>query len=180
MTIHQFTKALILSFCLSSLAVAGETNTVPPDIDSTVTDTDFTLCGAKKSSKAMELASKPKPTNTEGISYVSGGICSEEVNFMKDIANRFPLEVVLVQQEQGREVYLADVTVSLQDAKQQEVLQVLTDGPFLFVNLPNGKYTINASYRGVKKTQQVTITKKHSRVVFVWEEGLGQRPPVSE
>jgi hypothetical protein len=162
---------LIFSFCLVNLANAGEVNNTPKDIDFPYSDEDFSPCGVAKSDEEMAAASEPKPADTNEITYVSGGICAEEVNFMKGIARHFPLEVVLVQEHEGREIYIADVSVSLQNAKQKQVLDVVTDGPFIFVNLPDGKYTVTASYHGISQTKSVNIAqKKHSRIVFLWKD----------
>ncbi len=170
MTTPHLISTMIIGLCLSGLAIAAEIDASPKDIDYDYSDDEVSQCGVKKSDKELLAAAEPEPAKTVDISYVSGGICAEEVNFMKGIAQHFPLEVVFVQQEQGKEVYLADVAVSLQNAKQEEVLFVATEGPFLLVNLPNGKYTIYATYHNVKQTKQVNITKKHSRIVFLWED----------
>lgn len=160
----------MMSVFLTNLAIAEQVDTSSQHIDYAYDSEAFSTCGVKKSEKELLAASTPKPAQKTEITYVSGGICAEEVNFMKGIAQHFPLEIVLVQQEEGKEVYIADVNVSLQNAQQEEVLSVVTEGPFLFVNLPDGKYTITAIYHDVEQKKQVNISKKHSRVVLLWKE----------
>jgi len=128
--------------------------------------------------EAITLETETSLTECEEIRYLSGGISGDEVAFMKSIAHLFSLEMVFVQADKGKEVYLADVVVSLQNDKE-EILRTLTDGPFLFVHVPNGKYTITASYKGIEQTRQVNITKgKHRRTVFLWREEVEPVTPM--
>ena len=53
--------------------------------------------------------------------------------------------------------------------KKNTVLDVTTEGPFLLVNLPNGKYVITAEFNSDTKQQKVNVgAKKHQKVVFWW------------
>lgn len=170
MSIRQLISTIIISVCLSHITIAEEVENSAKGIDYAYDNEAFSPCGVKQSEKELLAAATPDPAKTTEITYVTGGVCSEEVNFMKGIAQHFPLEIVLVQQVNGKEIYIADVNVSLQNAQQEEVLYVVTDGPFLFVNLPDGKYTITATYHDIKQTKQVNITRKHSRVVVLWDK----------
>ncbi|MFV1923099.1 MAG: hypothetical protein ACMZ63_10925 [Methylotenera sp.] len=115
------------------------------------------------------------PIGTEedaAISYVTGGICVDEAEMMKSIANNFPLEIVLVEKsdEYEKENYIADVRVVITDTKKEKkYLDVYTEGPFLLVNLPDNRYLITADHNGVSKEYKVNIdNKKHKRIVFLW------------
>lgn len=180
MLIRHLLSTIIISVCLSSFAIAEEVENSSKDIDYAYDNEAFSPCGVKQSDEELLAAVTPEPAKTNEITYVTGGVCSEEVNFMKGIAQHFPLEIVLVQQANGKEIYIADVNVSLHNAQQEEVLYVVTDGPFLFVNLPDGKYTINATYHDIKQTKQVNITKKHSRVVMLWDDKQADNSVVEE
>ena len=170
MLIRHLLSTIFISVCLANFAIAEEIESSSRDIDYAYDNEAFSPCGVKQSENELLAAVTPEPARTTEISYVSGGVCSEEVNFMKGIAQHFPLEIVLVQQVDGKEIYIADVNISLHNAQQEEVLYVVTDGPFLFVNLPDGKYTITATYHDIQQTKQVNITKKHSRVVMLWDD----------
>ncbi|MGJ8620853.1 MAG: hypothetical protein ACSHWN_11025 [Methylophilaceae bacterium] len=106
------------------------------------------------------------------ISYVSGGVCLDEVELMKSIANKFPLEIVLVEKsdKNEKENYIADVKVVITDVKKEnKFLDVYTEGPYLLVNLPDNRYLITAQYNGINKEYKVNIdNKKHKRIVFLW------------
>ncbi len=106
------------------------------------------------------------------INYVTGGVCIDEAELMKSIANNFPLEIVLVEKsdENEKENYIADVRVVITDTKKEKkFLDVHTEGPFLLVNLPDNRYLVTADHNGVSKEYKVNIdNKKHKRIVFLW------------
>jgi hypothetical protein len=123
-------------------------------------------------SAVEEMNIMPISTGDEDISYVSGGICLDDVEFMKGIAHQYPLEIVLVEKndEYQKENYIADVRVIITDIKKEKkFLDVHTEGPFLLVNLPDNKYLITAEFNGNSKEYKAIINnKKHKRVVFLW------------
>jgi hypothetical protein len=62
------------------------------------------------------------------------------------------------------------VSITIIDAKKQIVFSLDQAAPRLLLNLPNGKYSIIASYQG--NTQRYTFTsnaKKHQRVILNWK-----------
>ena len=118
-----------------------------------------------------DLNALPQPVkHTVGdVSYVSGGVGSDEAIEMKRLARSYKLEIVCVQKVEGIDSYITDVKVQISDTKGNAVLDIATDGPILLADLPKGKYTISAENNGVIKTNHVVIgSKKHHRLVFVW------------
>ena len=103
------------------------------------------------------------------VSYLTGGIGSSEADSMREAAKDYVLEIVFVQKLKQLEEFISDVKVQIQDAQKNTVLDVITEGPFLLVNLPNGKYTITAEFNSDTKKQKVNVgTKKHQKIVFWW------------
>lgn len=158
---------LMMSLLLPTLSIAAETE--PNNIDYSHTEDSFTPCGVEQSAEDINLLPPLSETKVGDITYVTGGICIGGVRHMKNIAKDYPLEVVLVEQENGKEVYLADVNINIFDAKDKLLLNASTEGPFLLAKLPDGIYKITAEYNTVMKTKQVTInSKQHKRIVFLW------------
>jgi hypothetical protein len=102
------------------------------------------------------------------VTYVSGGIGSCESQEMRKIAKEYQLELVFVQKTATAESFLANIPVEVIDSKGSYAIDTVTKGPFLLAKMPNGRYTVTATFNGETKTQQVSITAKHQRVVFVW------------
>lgn len=157
----------IMSFIFVSLIMS--TSFAADSVQPTITE-EATDVGSEEEC-GIDLISPPKPITTGEVSYVSGGICIGGVNQMKSMAKDFPLEIVLVEKsdEYEKENYIADVKVTINDASESLVLDVVTEGPFLLVNLPSGNYQITAEYHNVVKSRRVKINKnKHERIVFLW------------
>ena len=126
------------------------------------------------------LSAEPMPMHNMhagDVSYLTGGIGSSEAESMREAAKDYAIEIVFVQKLKQLEEFISDVKVQIQDAQKNTVLDVITEGPFLLVNLPNGKYIITAEFNSDTKLQKVNVgAKKHQKVVFWWPI-LEQREP---
>lgn len=176
MKINRFLSVVLITCLLSPMIVLG----VDTEIDYPNTGDDFSPCGKAMSFEEINQLPVPEATQVGEVSYISGGSCSDSVRQMKGVAESFPLEIVLVEKEGSKEVYIADVKVRITDAKHNDILNVITDGAFLLVNLPDGQYEVTAEYNLVSQNKRVSINhKKHKRVVFLWDNELNAEP-VSE
>ena len=153
-----------------SVIAADSADVNPDDLEYSESGGELADCSANAEGE-INLAPPLKETKVGEVSYISGGICISGVRQMKGLAKHFPLEIVLVEKVEGQEKegYIADVNVKIVNAKDKLVLETSTEGPYLLVKLPDGKYKITAEYNYVVKTNRVNINnKKHERVVFLW------------
>jgi hypothetical protein len=104
------------------------------------------------------------------VTYVTGGVGDTEAAAMKHLAKEYSLEVTFTQKQAGQpEEFLSDVRVKIQDAQQQIVLDITTDGPFLLANLPLGNYLVIAEYNGAIRQKKVSLkADKHRKIDFNW------------
>ena len=110
-----------------------------------------------------------KPEIVGDITYISGGIGESEAEMMRGVAKDYPLEMVFVQKLKQHEEFLADVNVKILDIRKSVLLDVATEGPYLFAKLPPGKYLVTAEHNGEVKRQWVRVgSKKHQKIVFWW------------
>jgi hypothetical protein len=111
-------------------------------------------------------------TTTEGnVSYLSGGIGIDESTAMKNAASKYSLELVFSAKAGATAAYLANVHVKVSDRAGKSVIDTVSQGPYLLANLPDGNYQVEASNKGVAKTERVTLKKgSHQRLVFFWSE----------
>ncbi|WP_423708463.1 hypothetical protein [Undibacterium sp. WLX3042] len=132
------------------------------------------ICCAIFSLSANVQASEqnlPAEKTEHGVTYVSGGIGSDESNAMKRAAANYPLECIFTVKSAGKEIYLADVHVRLSDKQGKVLLDTVSDGPYLFAKLADGYYRIEAIREGSTKTQSIEIKNgAHKKVVFSWFE----------
>jgi hypothetical protein len=68
-----------------------------------------------------------------------------------------------------RAVYISDVQVIIKDASGNTVLETITEGPYLLVKLPPGKYSLDATYESVKLHRDLSIQKGGSKqITLLW------------
>ena len=117
------------------------------------------LAGAWSVTYGLERA-----THRLGLSYVSGGAGLSEQDELYQERNSYNLWLTTAAKGSG--AYLADVQVRIVDRRtQQPVLVHTLDGPWLFVELPAGRYDMEASYREspahALQTLKRTLTLQH-------------------
>ncbi|HYL88563.1 MAG TPA: carboxypeptidase regulatory-like domain-containing protein [Burkholderiales bacterium] len=109
----------------------------------------------------------PQSRTEHGITYMSGGIGSDESAAMKAEAKNYPLSLVF---SAGRhDAYLADVPVTIKDRSGKTLLDTVSSGPLMLLKVPAGKYTIVATRDGKALHRTVLVKAKGDRqVLFHW------------
>lgn len=95
--------------------------------------------------------------------FVCGGIGSDESTAMRGAMKSHPLSLLFARADGA---YLADVGVTVMDASGKPALKTRARGPVCLVDLPAGKYTIEADDAGNVKKQMVTVGGKPATVDF--------------
>lgn len=110
------------------------------------------IAGASSAAAAL-----PDTQVQNGVTYLTGGIGSDESGSIKQVLKDYPLVLIFARPQQGGAAYLADVQVAIQDKDEQQVLNVKTDGPYLLVKLPPGTYRVVANAGGSIQSQTVEV-----------------------
>lgn len=101
--------------------------------------------------------------------YVSGGIGQDEADAMKRAAASYPLGLMFIARQDGRNVYLAGTDVTVRDKDGNVVLTAVADGPFLLARLPAGRYTVEATFLDQTQVRSATVNPhRHVNLVFEW------------
>jgi hypothetical protein len=109
--------------------------------------TALALAGmASVAGPASALVAQLPPEQHEGqVAYVSGGIGKSEARLFERQMARYPLAIELVEHARRRAAFTADAKVTIVDARGRAVLDTRAAGPFMLVDLPDGRYSIVAS-----------------------------------
>ena len=86
--------------------------------------------------------------------YVCGGVGSDESVAMRAAMKDHPLALLFAR---ASGAYLADVDVMVKDASGGTAMAMRASGPVCLVDLPAGRYTVEAASEGVTKSQAVTL-----------------------
>lgn len=107
----------------------------------------------------------PSVQNANGVSYITGGIGDEEVAEIDAQEHNFNTHIVMIAT--GGE-YMGEVNVRILSKSGNEVLHLDNIGPYLYANLPNGAYTVEAtSSSGVTESVKFTVPAKNPKVKTV-------------
>ncbi|HWP24295.1 MAG TPA: carboxypeptidase-like regulatory domain-containing protein [Candidatus Binatia bacterium] len=113
----------------------------------------------------------------QGFPYLFGGISSNEREAMKERAKAKGYNVKLIFAEKSGP-FIAGVTVVIADAKGAEMASVETDGPWFYIELPPGAYSLKATFKGQTREIRRRSVPKNKTVeqTFVWDLGEGREP----
>ena len=94
----------------------------------------------------------------QAAALVCGGIGNDERRELASAPSgaNLSLEFSLA----GRGNYIADVEVTITPAGSGPALTVKTEGPICYLELPPGRYKVDASYNGTRKSASATIPQK--------------------
>ena len=136
----------------------------------------FLLAAAPAFAAIDPHAALPAEQHHGTIAYRSGGIGEDEARAMRREASRYPLELLFVARNGKRDEYLADMPITIRDARNDTVFRGRSAGPYFLARLPAGRYTVTSMERGKRETRHVAV-KGHGtqRVVFEWKGASSRR-----
>lgn len=116
--------------------------------------------------QASVAADLPLPAaQTQGaISFVTGGIGLDEANAFRAAASQYNLRITLAAQT-GE--FFAGVRVTLRDAQGNTVAEATSDGPYIFFNVPPGKYQVVAENMGQAVSRTVQARAKGGTELYL-------------
>lgn len=165
---------------------SGSSDTPSESQAGTMPDASSGGSNAMQSEAGMELraAAPPvaelKPMVQGDVTYLCGGVGSEEAAFMKRQAKDYDLMLTFATRSGA---YLADVDVDISDARGNSVLQANCDAPIMLVDLPkSGNYKVRADTAGYTLNRSVKVaTGKRTRqsvaaASLVWPQQVAEIP----
>jgi hypothetical protein len=118
------------------------------------------------SSVGAQTSSEPREQHQAGVSFVSGGIGSEEAQAMREAATDYPLSLELTAAAGGpRDEYISNAEVRIVDSQGALVLDTLTLGPIMLVRLPVGTYAVDVEWHGVRRQKSVEVGTRPQHIL---------------
>jgi hypothetical protein len=107
---------------------------------------------------------------SQGMSYISGGVSHSELAALHEGRDRYSLWVVTAASKSG--AHLADVSVTIRDDRKRVVFEGRLDGPWLFIDLPLGRYQLEATLDGTTQKRATAIHRgDHHQAFFYFDTG---------
>lgn len=123
---------------------------------------------AANAAEDVDLNALPPEQHQGAVTFRSGGIGQAESKAMQAARSQYSLSLSFYSREAGKTAFTSDVHVSIRSADGSEVLETVSDGPFLLVNLPRGKYHVVAQALGDALVRDVTVEGRHVDVNLEW------------
>lgn len=106
-----------------------------------------------------------KENMERGIAFLSGGVSQTEREILKDRGKGYSLKLIFSSK---RGEYLSNVIVKVFHQKNQTILITISNGPWLFIDLPIGTYKIEASFRADRKRiSRIKIEQGKQKVIHL-------------
>ena len=114
------------------------------------------LVAALAAAAAANAAALEVKTNG-AYEWVCGGAGEQERIELKGLESQATAELLFVTEKRGG--YLADVDFVVRDARGGTVLQGRADGPKCLLTVPAGRYRVEASFEGSKRSANFQVAK---------------------
>jgi hypothetical protein len=102
------------------------------------------------------------------VGFVTGGVGQDEAKMFEKELSKHPLAIELLEHAGKRDEFTAHAMVKIADQHGHTVLEAKADGPFMLVDLPPGRYSIQATLNNttLKKSGVMVARDKKARVMF--------------
>ena len=107
---------------------------------------------------------------SDGFPYLFGGVSSDEREAMEERAKGYNLKLVFAEK---RGAFVSGAIIMIATAKGIEIDAMTVKGPWFFIQLPPGDYSVKATFKGQTKQINNLHVPKDKRVQqgFSWDLG---------
>lgn len=103
------------------------------------------------------------------VRYITGGVGVDEAKAVHAEAGKYPLSLTFLLKSGKADEFTSAVKVEIVKSSGASVFSATSDGPFMLIDLPAGKYRVTAISNGRKKTRAVELqTGHHAELAFEW------------
>lgn len=118
--------------------------------------------------RSQELVTGIQPVTQNAITYVSGGTGQDEQQAMAGMRKDYDLHATFAIKKTGE--YLANVGVTIQNAKGEKIFDAGSLGPLFFAKVPPGQYKFTANSGGKAQVQSIVLKKNGVKdLYFYWD-----------
>jgi hypothetical protein len=109
---------------------------------------------------------EPKVHEHDGVSYISGGVGTDERRDIEAMSGQFNLKLTMALSD-GH--FVGDTQVRIQDPKGNTLVDTVADGPLFYAKLPPGTYSVSCSLNGKETKRSATVgSGKQQQLTFTW------------
>jgi hypothetical protein len=129
----------------------------------------FFGCMSVSSAAAMS-ADLPKTKTHAGVAYLSGGVGVDEREALQRMSKGDNVQLIFAARD-GE--YLSDVNVTITNSEGHKVLEAVSQGPWFFMKLPAGKYSVTAETMGHSLQRVIEAPRTgRAQMLFSWDNSI--------
>lgn len=119
---------------------------------------------------AFAVTGLPPIQQSGDVRYVSGGVGEDESHAFLSSRNTYPLSIEIYAKQNGHELYTSDAAVTVRDDHGNTVVQTHAQGPFVLVDAPPGRYSVDVTRSGRTETKHALLESgRTDRAIFVFD-----------
>jgi len=105
---------------------------------------------------------------SQGFPYLFGRVSTNEREAMEERAKGYNVKLVFAEK---RGAFISGVTVVIASTKGAEIASLNTDGPWFYIQLPPGDYSVKATFKGeTKQIKNLSVPKdKMIQQGLIWD-----------
>ena len=114
-------------------------------------------------------------TTPQGYPYLHGGIGSDERKILDEKGKNYSLKLAFAERHGS---FVASVKLAIEGANQVGIVDITTNGPWFYIDLPPGSYEVKAIFEGKLKELKGLKVAKGERIqrTIVWDLGPDTDP----
>lgn len=129
------------------------------------------ICWLAVAGQPLHAAEVLKVHKQGGSTYVTGGSDDDSRAALREVAPRYPIQLVFLAG--GDTAGVSGVKVTLFDLRGDAILEAVSEGPYLYINPPSsGRYTVEAELNGEKQRATKDLIGRRY-LVFEYDFGKG-------
>ena len=106
----------------------------------------------------------------QGFPYMHGGVGSDEREYMEERGKSYNVRFAFADK---RGPYLAGVRIVLEGENRIEIVNIVSDGPWFYIQLPTGTYNLKATFGPKTNELKAFKVSKHKKInqTLTWDLG---------
>jgi hypothetical protein len=142
----------------------------PPVLGTFVIASLFAAGPALSSTMKSTMGELPPAQSVGKVTYMSGGDDPAQASAMRREAANYPLELDFLWGRGAKESPIS-ADWSIRKAGGPELVQASSSGPMILASLPDGHYTVTATYDGHRLTRTIDVHRgTRDTVVLEWPQ----------
>jgi hypothetical protein len=129
------------------------------------------LSGTVFAATTAHAAERPQAN----VPVLVGGITKDDELAMQHQARHWPMRLVFSERRDNE--FVADVDLVVRAANGHEMLALHDTGPMTYVELPPGRYTVEATFEGHKQVRHVALDSHDGQDVYIHWKGTPATDP---